>query len=897
MAKDRQRVTPLSGSERPRPPGSRFLSALDVNEQVSATLVIRPESGSPALPDHHYWEVTPLGQRQLLSPQQYAQTYGASEADIEAATAFAASHGLRVLETHSGRRTVAIVGSAAKINAAFGIELNRYETPRPRYRARARAASKQAAVKDESPDTHIHHGYDGAIHIPDSLAEIVTAVIGLDNRALGGPGASSGDPPGAEPLPVSTVAGLYNFPNTGAADQVIGVIAPSEPVGTANQILCGYLQSDIKAYFNKLSNSHYQTPPASFTDISLTVGANTYSNSTTTVQNIDSSNYFTPFAADVREVTQDICTATTVAQGAHVNVYFTEHSEQGLLVCLNRILQPEGESQPTVVTCSFSWNVDDPSFGIGNWNDSGATAYQVSAVFQALATVGVGVFIISQDEGSDAGVNDGKTHVAWPGSDPYVTSVGGTVISQAPPAEWVWSNAGSSSAVDELPGASGGGPSHNFPVPSYQSSAGITAVTDSQNNATQNQRCVPDVAAMIAYGGSGGKDQFPANGIFAGFAGTSSSCPLVAGLYAVLCQALGVNLGFFNPTLYQIGSSVCNDITYGTNDPADSSKPPFYNARPNWDPCTGWGSIDGTKLLNAIAAELYTPNWYFLDQKPTFGLDEVKAKSPSTYDQVLWLVLEGYTPDQVTTADLQPQVNAVPGIDITVNGPEMELPSQTSTPQRITFACTISFESWAVAPQPGGLFPVASGTDIPVSIRSTIPFGGGMTANTTLYLEAGANPYFANYDAANSNVFYRSESLRVFTVTPGYNNPPYNVPPIDGISLNVPDSNNFHTGAGYAYIQALLADPSGEDPFVTLLPDQNAALSADSSVRPYTPNPAGGAPFANYNFAVARVRLDGTLNESTVKNVRVFFRMFASETSDTDYQPSTYPSNSPGGLP
>jgi hypothetical protein len=180
---------------------------------------------------------------------------------------------------------------------------------------------------------------------------------------------------------------------------------------------------------------------------------------------------------------------------------------------------------------------------------------------------------------------------------------------------------------------------------------------------------------------------------------------LIAGLYAVLCQAFGVNLGFFNSTLYQIGGSVCNDITYGANDPADSSHPPFYNARPVWDPCTGWGSIDGTKLLNAIAAQLSSQNWYFLDQKPTFGLDEVKAKSPPTYDQVLWLVLEGFTPDQVTTADLQPQVNAAPGIDITVNGPQIELPLQTSTPQRIMFPCIVSFESWAVAPQPGGTLP------------------------------------------------------------------------------------------------------------------------------------------------------------------------------------------------
>jgi len=75
-------------------------------------------------------------------------------------------------------------------------------------------------------------------------------------------------------------------------------------------------------------------------------------------------------------------------------------------------------------------------------------------------------------------------------------------------------------------------------------------------------------------------------------------------------------------------------------------------------------------------------------------------------------------------------------------------------------------------------------------------------------------------------------------------------------------------------------------------------------VTPTSPNPANatGTPFANYNFAVARVRLDGTPNSSSGAYVRALFRLFASQTSDTDFQPSTYPSNhndhnDPEGLP
>jgi len=222
----------LSGSERPRPSASRYHAPLDPTAEVSATLVLRRKPGSPPLPDHQHWDNTPLGQRQFMSPQQYAESYGASQADIDAVTSFVSSLGLKVLNSHAGRRTVAISGSAAQINAAFAIQLNRYETPLPEYRSRARATSAAESATQAPAPTHIHHGYDGPIHIPNELAGIITAVIGLDNRVAGGPGGSSGDPAGATSLAVATVAGLYNFPNSGAADQVVGVIAPSDPVGT-----------------------------------------------------------------------------------------------------------------------------------------------------------------------------------------------------------------------------------------------------------------------------------------------------------------------------------------------------------------------------------------------------------------------------------------------------------------------------------------------------------------------------------------------------------------------------------------------------------------------------------------------------------------------------------------
>jgi len=895
----------LSGSERPRSSAAKFLGPLDPSEIVSATLVLRHKPGSPPLPDHQHWENTPIGQRQFLSPTQYADTYGAAQADLDAVTSFVTSHGLTVLNTHAGRRTVSISGTVAQMNAAFGIQLNRYESPRPRQRRRA-----AAGAEDKAFSTHVHHGYDGPVNIPSELQGIVIAVIGLDNRALGGPGASSGDPPNSNPLAVSKVAGLYHFPNPGASDQVIGVIAPSDPVGTTNQRLSGYLPSDINNnYFPNLSDASYQTKPASLHDISLTVGTNTYSNSTATVQGITSANLSSNSSSFSLEVTQDISTSATIAQGAAVNVYFTELTEQGLLVCLNRILLPESESQPTVVTCSFNFFVTDDSGSIGDVSNTGSAAYQMSSLFQQLALVGVGVFIIAQDFGSDDGDADGNTHVNYPGSDPWVTCVGGTVIGNlqnGPPVtfdEVVWSNVGSATHVGGFAGATGGGASANFPIPCYQSGASITSITDSKGNKS-TKRFIPDVAGMVSYGGSGSKDWFWVNGIKYEFTGTSCSTPLYAGLYAALRSAFGVTLGFFNPTIYQIGSTVCNDITSGNNDPSDGSNAPYYTAAAGWDPCSGWGSIDGTKLLNGIASLMYNQNFYFQVEKSAYGLDEVGV-TPS-YSPACWLVLEGFTPNAASSATVTVTgaFAALQNVTVTLGAAQPEIPSQPSTPQRILYPCSVSFGPAAInTVANGGVFPSPGAPSFLLPLTGSITIDAQILGAATVFeLIAGADPHFANFDQAGTNEFYLSQDLRVFTVTPGINQSP-----IAGVKLSPANNNNYDSGAAYNYIQALLnnlnannSDASTNNDVFSSFPDQTNALTGDSSVTPRSVDPAHptDAGLANYNFAVARVRLNGTPNASSTKNVRVFFRVFTTETSDTDYITDwTYPSNPPGGLP
>src|SRR5207248_5862525 len=83
------------------------------------------------------------------------------------------------------------------------------------------------------------------------------------------------------------------------------------------------------------------------------------------------------------------------------------------------------------------------------------------------------------------------------------------------------------------------------------------------------------------------------------------------------------------------------------------------------------------------------------------------------------------------------------------------------------------------------------------------------------------------------------------------------------------------------------ADPGGVDPFAVsggLLPGQAGAYTGDSSVTPSLD--AGFLRFNNYNFALARVRLQGP-SGSQADNVRVFFRLWGTQSADTDFQPSS----------
>jgi subtilase family serine protease len=189
---------------------------------------------------------------------------------------------------------------------------------------------------------------------------------------------------------------------------------------------------------------------------------------------------------------------------------------------------------------------------------------------------------------------------------PLVTLVGGTTLTTG--AGGVWSSEKVWNWGDGIAG--GGGISTTYLIPSWQ-----TGISMTLNRGSITHRNVPDVALtadnifVIADNG----EEEP------GVGGTSCAAPLWAGFAALINQQAALlgttNVGFLNPAIYAIGkgtsyNSVFHDIKTGNN--TTPSSPTKYFAVNGYDLCTGWGTPNGTNLINALVqlpdALQITPN-------------------------------------------------------------------------------------------------------------------------------------------------------------------------------------------------------------------------------------------------------------------------------------------------
>jgi subtilase family serine protease len=249
--------------------------------------------------------------------------------------------------------------------------------------------------------------------------------------------------------------------------------------------------------------------------------------------------------------------------------------------------------------------------------------------FIAAAAHGVTVLGASGDSGTanvmKQPVKNPKTipypTVEWPASDPLVTGVGGTYLCTNPTAASTdprtTDSADPPTACRNNPGqaevgwiGSGGGFSHVFATPSYQS--GVSAIGSTRGVPDISFQASSRTGALIYISlppdGNSGLicGSAPCSTGWYDIGGTSLATPQWAALVAIADQLNGGGLGLINPALYKLASNPTTymndfyDLVVGNNQTDPSV--PGYSASTGWDPVTGLGTPNAANLVPAVVA-------------------------------------------------------------------------------------------------------------------------------------------------------------------------------------------------------------------------------------------------------------------------------------------------------
>ncbi len=536
----------IVGSERTPLPGAKALGRANPNEMIEVTLKLRAKQ-----------ELPPLTERPTttMTREQIGDMYGSSQDDIDKVVETLGKFDLKPVNINAATQTVRLRGTITAMEKAFQVRLFHYTHETERYRGR------------------VGHAY-----VPADLKDIVVAVLGLDNRRIvrrrkradKSTTLASSSPIGYLP---SELASHYNFPEGDGEGQTIGLL----------EFGGGYFEDDLRQFCQEANIS-------SIPEVKTISVDGTHTNSRDGQEG---------------EVMLDIEVIAGICPKAKIVVYFAEFGDQGFTAALDRVFLDQ-ENDPGVV--SISWGLAEGQLWAPGQGWTPQAINNVNNTLNKIAHANVTTVCVSAgDDGSSDALLDGHAHIDFPGSSPYILSVGGTTIPNnggtQPDIVWYEIDGLRSSGG----GSTGGGvstvPYSNTETrPPWQNNITITSV----NPGAIAGRVIPDLAANADWTASpylivvDGQPQ--PNG------GTSASSPLIAGLLTLINakRPADKRVGYLTPVLYQtigannvtVGSAGCMDVTSGNNDTAQIGG---YSAGPGYDAVSGWGTPDGKKLAQAIA--------------------------------------------------------------------------------------------------------------------------------------------------------------------------------------------------------------------------------------------------------------------------------------------------------
>jgi subtilase family serine protease len=267
---------------------------------------------------------------------------------------------------------------------------------------------------------------------------------------------------------------------------------------------------------------------------------------------------------DDTEQTIDITQALGMAPGVStVYVYVSHDSDTAVLGAMST-----DTPLPLQLSSSWTWVPADPSTD--------------DPYFEKMAAQGQSFFQASGDRGAYKG------SAPWPSNSAYVIAVGGTVL--------VTQSAGGPWASETAWGDGGGGWGTNIPIPPWQQ---LPDVITKANEGSTTYRNDVDVSANANFSFYVCADQQPCTANEYG--GTSFAAPMWAGYLALTNQQAASNgdspVGFIDPIIYPLGlgsgyDSDFHDITSGSDG---------FPTTVGYDLPTGWGTPNGSSLINALA--------------------------------------------------------------------------------------------------------------------------------------------------------------------------------------------------------------------------------------------------------------------------------------------------------
>ena len=569
-----------------------------------------------------------------LSPAQFRQRFAPAQADVTAVQQWLRKAGFSVVHTPDNNQYVAVEGTAAQAEQAFGAKLAEYRVDGQDLRAP-----------------------EGTVTVPSTLAGTVSAVVGLDQGAeLAHADATTGAPT-TQPKKQSHGAPSAGFRvgtpcSTSWAEKTVTTSFSTYGTTTKPIAPCGYTPAQVRGLYGLGSTDTGAGQTVAFVGAtaSPTVEADLTQYSRLhnlpdpqLTQDVPPGVYKLPVTPQQNpgdfygEETLDAEAIHTTAPQAKLLFVGSANARQDFDASVSHVVDKHLAS---VISISYGFTGENVPQGFQN---------SLNQTFAEAVATGIGVFVSSGDDGDDAIDFNGQTAVDFYANTPNVTAVGGTSAaivkgsggSVFPSGRAAASLPSTSSAANgglygiddpanpvNQPGwqrgfevgwqteqanatgtlspasltaktytftgslgagaftsGGGGGISRVFGQPSYQKGItdGVRDGSDPSLTGTQG-RAVPDISALADpnTGFLVGQTQAFTTGTYYDeyrIGGTSLAAPLMAGMAAVANQKAGRDLGFLNPRIYAAYGQA--KATLYDVDEADLSSPLEYGSTPS----------------------------------------------------------------------------------------------------------------------------------------------------------------------------------------------------------------------------------------------------------------------------------------------------------------------------